>query len=225
MLALYSRSMSSTSGQARDAAGMDYPYLQDRRNCHSLGTCSIYLQSMNGRPMRGGVRSTVRLNPCFWSTQCLADPLPIRFWYSTHWCCWEICYHCEFPSGCNGSLWKAILALLYQVRALQVRMGLVKISDAKVVQSRNDHGERAVCHIFCSDIGQECIWCEYRMGWDWLFGFMQYNEAWKERRRLFQTKFHPLDTGSYQPKELEHTHKLLKRLLESPEHFAEHIRQ
>ncbi|TFK37128.1 cytochrome P450 [Crucibulum laeve] len=62
------------------------------------------------------------------------------------------------------------------------------------------------------------------VGWNWLFGFMPYGEAWKERRRLFQHHFHPLDTTIHQQKELEYTHKMLQRLLETPEHFMDHLR-
>lgn len=64
-----------------------------------------------------------------------------------------------------------------------------------------------------------------RIKLDWPFGFMKYGGRWKERRKLFQQHFHPQNTESYQPKELEHVHKLLKRLHDSPEKFIEHIRQ
>ena len=63
-----------------------------------------------------------------------------------------------------------------------------------------------------------------RVGWKWLFGFMAYGEAWKERRRLFQRYFHPSDVKIHQPRELEHTHILLRKLLESPEKFMDHVR-
>ncbi|KAJ3534780.1 hypothetical protein NMY22_g6770 [Coprinellus aureogranulatus] len=59
---------------------------------------------------------------------------------------------------------------------------------------------------------------------DWLFGMMRYGEPWKERRKLFQQHFHPLNTESYQPKQQEYIHKLLKRLLESPQDFSDRIR-
>ncbi|KAF8994066.1 cytochrome P450 [Cyathus striatus] len=64
----------------------------------------------------------------------------------------------------------------------------------------------------------------FRIGWDWLFGFMAYGESWKERRRLFQRHFHPLDNMSHHPREREYTNKMLRALLESPEHFMEHLR-
>jgi len=63
-----------------------------------------------------------------------------------------------------------------------------------------------------------------RIKWDWLFGFMPYGEAWKERRRLFQSKFHPSDTASFQPQQLDCTHKLLKNLLQNPEDFSGNFR-
>jgi cytochrome P450 len=54
---------------------------------------------------------------------------------------------------------------------------------------------------------------------------MKYAEPWKEHRKMFQQHFHPLNTESYQPKEQEYVHKLLKRLHESPDNFLGHIRQ
>ena len=54
---------------------------------------------------------------------------------------------------------------------------------------------------------------------------MKYAEPWKEHRKMFQQHFHPLNTESYQPKEQEYIHKLLKRLHESPDNFLDHIRQ
>ncbi|TFK20074.1 cytochrome P450 [Coprinopsis marcescibilis] len=62
------------------------------------------------------------------------------------------------------------------------------------------------------------------IGFDWLFGFMPYADAWKERRRLFQKHFHPLDAASHQPIELDFTQKLLKQLLQTPDEFMSHIR-
>ncbi|KAJ3505494.1 hypothetical protein NLJ89_g7384 [Agrocybe chaxingu] len=62
------------------------------------------------------------------------------------------------------------------------------------------------------------------VGWSWLFGFMAYGEPWRERRRLFQQHFHPNEIKIHQPREVEYTHKMLRRLLDSPERFMEHIR-
>jgi len=62
------------------------------------------------------------------------------------------------------------------------------------------------------------------VGWNWLFGFMAYGEAWKERRRLFQKYFHPSEIKIHQPRELEYAHKMLRRLLDSPERFIDHVR-
>ncbi|EAU86764.1 cytochrome P450 [Coprinopsis cinerea okayama7 len=62
------------------------------------------------------------------------------------------------------------------------------------------------------------------IGFDWLFGFMPYGEGWKERRRLFQQHFHPLNTSSHQPIELEFTQKMLQQLLQTPHDFMSHIR-
>ncbi|KAJ3533646.1 hypothetical protein NMY22_g7251 [Coprinellus aureogranulatus] len=56
------------------------------------------------------------------------------------------------------------------------------------------------------------------------FGHLKYGEPWREHRKMFQQHFHPLDTESHQPKEQEWMHKLLKKLYDSPEKFAQHIR-
>lgn len=62
------------------------------------------------------------------------------------------------------------------------------------------------------------------IGFDWLISFMAYGEQWKERRSLFQHHFHPLDTFSHHPIELEYTHKMLRRLADTPDKFMEHLR-
>lgn len=61
-------------------------------------------------------------------------------------------------------------------------------------------------------------------GWDWLFGFLPYGDAWLERRKLFQKHFHPLDYPNHQPREREYVHLMLRRLLDSPQEFMDHIR-
>ncbi|KAF9451579.1 cytochrome P450 [Macrolepiota fuliginosa MF-IS2] len=61
-------------------------------------------------------------------------------------------------------------------------------------------------------------------GWDWLFGFMPYGEAWLERRKLFQRHFHPLDNASHHPREREYISQMLRRLLDAPEDFMDHMR-
>ncbi|EKM77629.1 hypothetical protein AGABI1DRAFT_122003 [Agaricus bisporus var. burnettii JB137-S8] len=61
-------------------------------------------------------------------------------------------------------------------------------------------------------------------GWDWLFGFMPYGNAWLQRRKLFQKHFHPLDDASHHPHEREYVHRMLRALLDTPEDFMEHIR-
>lgn len=58
-----------------------------------------------------------------------------------------------------------------------------------------------------------------------LLSIMKYGDLWKQRRKLFQRHFHPLNTESHQPKAQDYIHKLLKQLHDSPENFADHIRQ
>ena len=53
---------------------------------------------------------------------------------------------------------------------------------------------------------------------------MPYGEAWRERRKLFTQYFHPNNANVYQPHELEYTRKIVRRLLDSPERFMEHLR-
>jgi len=53
---------------------------------------------------------------------------------------------------------------------------------------------------------------------------MPYGEEWKERRKLFTRYFHPSNPKVYQLRELEYTHKIVRRLLDSPEKFMEHLR-
>ncbi|KAF7760523.1 hypothetical protein Agabi119p4_11199 [Agaricus bisporus var. burnettii] len=61
-------------------------------------------------------------------------------------------------------------------------------------------------------------------GWDWLFAFMPYGNAWLQRRKLFQKNFHPSDDASHRPREREYVHQMLRALLDTPEGFMEHSR-
>ncbi|KAF9558598.1 cytochrome P450 [Agrocybe pediades] len=54
------------------------------------------------------------------------------------------------------------------------------------------------------------------MGWDWLFSSMPYGEAWKERRRIFQSYFHPNNTALFRPCQLKFVREMLPRILKSP---------
>ncbi|KAF9559433.1 cytochrome P450 [Agrocybe pediades] len=57
------------------------------------------------------------------------------------------------------------------------------------------------------------------MGWDWLFGLMEYGEPWRERRKLFTQYFHPSEPTSFKPHAMQFSRGMLPKLLESPEDF------
>ncbi|KAK0452985.1 cytochrome P450 [Desarmillaria tabescens] len=61
------------------------------------------------------------------------------------------------------------------------------------------------------------------MGWDFSFGLMEYG-MWRSQRRLFQQEFNPVAVERYHQCELKATHELLRRLLDNPNKFIEHIR-
>lgn len=62
------------------------------------------------------------------------------------------------------------------------------------------------------------------VGWNWLMVLMPYNDAWKERRRLFAKYFHPSDTSLHRNHETEQLHILLNLLMKEPDNFLKHIR-
>ncbi|TFK28471.1 cytochrome P450 [Coprinopsis marcescibilis] len=62
------------------------------------------------------------------------------------------------------------------------------------------------------------------MGWGWVMSILPYGPRWKAQRKLFQQHFHPSKTATHQPYEQEQVHKLLERLLETPQDFLVHVR-
>ncbi|KAF9001512.1 cytochrome P450 [Cyathus striatus] len=61
-------------------------------------------------------------------------------------------------------------------------------------------------------------------GYAYVFVGIPYNALWKTHRRLFSKYFHPQNTEISEPKEIEHVHVLLGKLLHSPEEFMSHTR-
>ncbi|KAJ7056692.1 cytochrome P450 [Mycena amicta] len=63
------------------------------------------------------------------------------------------------------------------------------------------------------------------VGGDFMFGFIRYGETWRTHRRLFSKQFPP--GSSYDARlhqhELTQTHDLLRRLLDDPNAFAQHL--
>ncbi|KIJ97388.1 hypothetical protein K443DRAFT_681535 [Laccaria amethystina LaAM-08-1] len=63
------------------------------------------------------------------------------------------------------------------------------------------------------------------MGWGWLMSAMPYGESWRERRRLFQSYFHPGKPTTHQPRQLEYIRgMLLPQLLADPENYADSLK-
>ncbi|KAF7420894.1 hypothetical protein PC9H_011412 [Pleurotus ostreatus] len=61
------------------------------------------------------------------------------------------------------------------------------------------------------------------MGWDWCFGLMPYCTSWRKQRKLFYDQFQT-NFLQFRPIQVDHTHKFLGNLLESPDKFLQHIR-
>ena len=61
------------------------------------------------------------------------------------------------------------------------------------------------------------------------FGFftslIPYGVRWRKHRRIIHQHFHIDAVHKYLPTQERETHALLRRLLTTPEHFLEHIRQ
>ncbi|KAG5650135.1 hypothetical protein H0H81_000558 [Sphagnurus paluster] len=62
------------------------------------------------------------------------------------------------------------------------------------------------------------------MGFDYNFAFIPYGNEWREHRRLMSRYLRATETVNFQPHEEKATHGLLRRLLDEPENFIDHIR-
>jgi hypothetical protein len=60
---------------------------------------------------------------------------------------------------------------------------------------------------------------------DWVTGFIPYGARWRSLRRGLHAHFHPAASKAYHPLEQLAVHHLLRNLLQSPESFAQHLRQ
>ncbi len=54
---------------------------------------------------------------------------------------------------------------------------------------------------------------------------MVYGEPWRQRRRLFNSYFHPGNEALYEPSQVEFIRKMLPRILAAPENFLSITRQ
>jgi cytochrome P450 len=60
---------------------------------------------------------------------------------------------------------------------------------------------------------------------DWVTGFIPYGARWRSLRRGLHAHLHPAASKAYRPLEQRAVHHLLRNLLQSPEMFAQHLRQ
>ncbi|KAJ7189263.1 cytochrome P450 [Mycena filopes] len=63
------------------------------------------------------------------------------------------------------------------------------------------------------------------VGWDFNFALMGYGNKWRAHRRLFNQRFNPTALSKFRPHELAVTHRLLGRLLNTPDNFEQHLSQ
>ncbi|KAJ6571315.1 cytochrome P450 [Mycena capillaripes] len=63
------------------------------------------------------------------------------------------------------------------------------------------------------------------MGWDFNVAMMKYGDEWRAHRRLFNQGFTFRASIKYQPKQLNVTHELLRRVLKEPDDIMAHFRQ
>ncbi|KII88998.1 hypothetical protein PLICRDRAFT_40636 [Plicaturopsis crispa FD-325 SS-3] len=61
------------------------------------------------------------------------------------------------------------------------------------------------------------------MGWHWNLSLMRYGSLWRAGRRLFHHEFHPDAALRFRPREEAATHELLRRFVNEPEGFSEHL--
>ncbi|KAJ6526420.1 cytochrome P450 [Mycena capillaripes] len=62
------------------------------------------------------------------------------------------------------------------------------------------------------------------MGWDWVLGFMNYGTHWRAQRRLVDNAFGPKGSLSFRPHQRAVCNDLLRRLLDDPDGYSDHIR-
>lgn len=65
----------------------------------------------------------------------------------------------------------------------------------------------------------------FRMGWSWSLALMPTDAAWAAQRRHFREEFDGLAIHRHYPAITSATHDLLKRFLDTPEHWGNHLRQ
>ncbi|KAI0767202.1 CyP450 monooxygenase [Fomes fomentarius] len=61
-------------------------------------------------------------------------------------------------------------------------------------------------------------------GWEWAFTLMPYGPHWRRRRKEMHRFFHPNAVAQYQPLQQREAIKFVKKLLDIPETFLQHVR-
>ena len=65
----------------------------------------------------------------------------------------------------------------------------------------------------------------FRMKWDFNFGLLPYGVWWRRQRRSFHQYFNINAVSKYMPIQKREVHAFLRRLLDTPDNFYDHIRQ
>ncbi|EKM55873.1 uncharacterized protein PHACADRAFT_209385 [Phanerochaete carnosa HHB-10118-sp] len=71
---------------------------------------------------------------------------------------------------------------------------------------------------------QRSVMIQELTGWHRNFSLLPYGDGWRIRRRLFHQQFRPMAVPHYHPMQVKGVHGLLRSLLDSPEHFRDHLR-
>ncbi|KAI8969795.1 cytochrome P450 [Trametes punicea] len=69
-----------------------------------------------------------------------------------------------------------------------------------------------------------CIMAELTGYMSWEFGLWGYTEEWRRHRKAFHQMFHQNVIANYRPAQFLQTRRFLRKLLEDPDKFVEHIR-
>ncbi|KAJ7101281.1 cytochrome P450 [Mycena belliarum] len=62
------------------------------------------------------------------------------------------------------------------------------------------------------------------VGWDFNVALMRYGDQWRTHRRLFNQRFIPKAAEKYRPQQVLATHRLLRRLQQTPDDFVDHFK-
>jgi hypothetical protein len=70
-----------------------------------------------------------------------------------------------------------------------------------------------------------CVPFDLRSGWDHTLAITPYNERFRQMRRLLHEVLSPRPAHMFRPIQEQENTSFLNRLLKTPEHFVDHIRQ